>query len=132
MKRLTVLVRDKINYMLEEKKMSKTEFAEKLLDLEPKLSRSSKPPSLSTVYGYLNGRREIKIELIPYIAEVLDVQEQELFEFDIEYATEFNYRRSKEVREIVSLLQFVPSAKITELKNNLIKFKELSSKELLD
>lgn len=124
-------VRDKINYMIEERKMSKTNFAEKLLTLEPKLNSTGKSPSLSTVYGYLNGRREIKIELIPYIAEVLNVKEQELFEFDIEYATEFNYMRSKEVREIISLLQFVPAAKIIELKDNLTKFKELASKDLV-
>lgn len=124
-------VRDKINYMIEEKKMSKTDFAEKLLALEPKLNSTGKSPSLSTVYGYLNGRREIKIELIPYIAEVLNIREQELFEFDVEYATEFNYVMSKEVREIISLLQFVPSTKIIELKYNLTKFKELASKDLL-
>ncbi|CAA6827943.1 MAG: Unknown protein [uncultured Sulfurovum sp.] len=124
-------VRDKINYMIEEKNMSKTDFAEKLLALEPKLNSTGKLPSLSTVYGYLNGRREIKIELIPYIAEVLDIKEQELFEFDIEYATEFNYVMSKEVREIISLLQFVPAAKIIELKDNLTKFKELASEDLV-
>lgn len=124
-------VRDKINYMIEEKNMSKTDFAEKLLALEPKLNSTDKPPSLSTIYGYLNGRREIKIELLPYIAEVLHIKEQELFEFDIEYATEFNYVRSKEVREIISLLRFVPPAKIIELKDNLMKFKELASEELL-
>lgn len=124
-------VRDKINYMIEERKMSKTNFAEKFLTLEPKLNSTGKSPSLSTVYGYLNGRREIKIELIPYIAEVLNIKEQELFEFDIEYATEFNYMRSKEVREIISLLQFIPSAKIIELKDNLTKFKKLASKDLV-
>ena len=124
-------VRDKIKYMIEEKNISKTDFAEKLLALEPKLNSTGKPPSLSTVYGYLNGRREIKIELIPYIAEVLNIREQELFEFDIEYATEFNYVRSKEVREIISLLRFVPPAKIIELKDNLMKFKELASEDLV-
>jgi len=126
-----VQVRDKINYMIEEKNMSKTDFAEKLLALEPKLNSTGKSPSLSTIYGYLNGRREIKIELISYIAEVLNIKEQELFEFDIEYATEFNYMMSKDVREIISLLRFVPSVKIRELKENLIKFKELASKDLL-
>jgi len=126
-----VQVRDKIKYMIEEKNISKTDFAEKLLALEPKLNSTGKPPSLSTVYGYLNGRREIKIELIPYIAEVLNIREQELFEFDIEYATEFNYVRSKEVREIISLLRFVPPAKIIELKDNLMKFKELASEDLV-
>lgn len=118
-------VKDKIYYILEEQNLSKREFAQKLLNLEPKLNSTGKSPSESTIYGYLNGRREIKIELIPYIAEVLGIKEQELFEFDMEYATEFNYQRSKEVREIISLLQYVPYAKIIGLKEKLLCYKEL-------
>lgn len=121
-----VQVRDKINYILTEKSISKREFAKMLLDLEPRLTSTGKAPSESTIYGYLNGNREIKIELIPYIADVLGVQEQELFEFDIEHATQFNYRLSKEVREIVSLLQYLPSTKVSELRNKLLKYKELN------
>ena len=121
-------VREKINYLLIESGLSKRDFAKALLNLEPKLNSTGKPPSESTIYGYLNGRREIKIELIPYIAEVLGVNEQELFEFNIEYTTEYNYKLSKEVREIVSLLQFVPPAKITDLKEKLLKYKDLNEK----
>jgi transcriptional regulator with XRE-family HTH domain len=126
-----MLVRDKINYILEEKGMSKREFAKQLLSLEPTLTATGKPPSESTVYGYLNGRREIKIELIPYIAEVLEVKEQELFEMGIEHATQFNYTLSKEVRDIVALLQYVPSAKILELKEQLLKYKQLHEEQML-
>ena len=56
-------VADKINYLLEEKGISKREFAQKLLSLNPLLDRTGKAPSESTIYGYLNGGREIKIEL---------------------------------------------------------------------
>lgn len=126
-----MLVRDKINYILEEKGMSKREFAKQLLSLEPALTATGKSPSESTVYGYLNGRREIKIELIPYIAEVLGVKEQELFEVGIEHATQFNYTLSKEVRDIVALLQYVPSAKILELKEQLLKYKQLHEEQIL-
>lgn len=120
---------DKINYLLEEKNISKKMFAEKLLALEPRLKSTGKTPSISTIYGYLNGGREIKIELIPYIAEVLDIKEQELFEFDIEYSTDYNYKLSKEVREIIALLQYVPHSKIINLKEKLLKYKALDDKE---
>ena len=120
---------DKINYLLKEKDISKKMFMEKLIALEPHLKSTGEIPSISTIYGYLNGGREIKIELIPYIAEVLQVQEQELFEFNIEYSTAYNYKLSKEVREIVSLLEYVPHAKIIELKEKLLKYKVLDEKE---
>lgn len=122
-------VKDKINYLLNEQNISKRSFAEALLNLNPTLNSTGKPPSESTIYGYLNGRREIKIELIPYIAEVLNIKEQELFEFDIEYSTQYNYKLSKEVREIVALLQYVPNTKITELREKLLKYKSLNEND---
>ena len=92
--------------------MTKREFATKLLELEPRLDGTGKPPSESTVYGYLNGGREIKIELIPYIAEVLNISEQELFSSDIEYSNDYNIRCSKEAREILDLLKFAPKGAV--------------------
>jgi len=122
-------VKDKINYLLKELGLSKRDFAQALLNLEPKLNSTGKAPSESTIYGYLNGGREIKIELIPYIAEVLGIKEQELFEFDIEYSTNYNYELSKEVREIITLLQYVPHSKIIELKDKLLSYKNLNEKK---
>lgn len=116
---------DKINYLLEEKKMSKREFSQKLLSLNPILDRTGKPPSESTVYGYLNGGREIKIELIPYIVETLNISEQELFTSDIEYANNYNYKHSKEAREILDLLKFAPRDAIDDIKNYLMKYKSV-------
>lgn len=63
--------------------------------------------------------------MIPYIAEVLEVPEQELYSFDIEYATNYNYRHSKEVREIIDLLQYVPNSIIIHIKKQLSKYKIL-------
>lgn len=117
-------VSDKINYLLQEKKLSKREFARKLLNLEPKLERTGKSPSESTIYGYLNGGREIKVELIPYIADVLEIQEQELFEFDVEYSNEYNQNKSKEAREILNLLKYLPNNSIKDLKNKLYEYKK--------
>ena len=118
-------VADKINYLLEEKVMSKREFAQKLLSLNPVIERTGKAPSESTIYGYLNGGREIKIELIPYIAEALNIPEQELFSSEIEYTNDYNYIYSKETREILELLKFAPRSAIDEIKNYLIKYKKV-------
>jgi transcriptional regulator with XRE-family HTH domain len=66
---------EKINFLLEEKGVSKKEFVEKLQKLEPKLKGTGDIPSEQTIYRYLNESRELKVELIPYIAEVLEVTE---------------------------------------------------------
>ena len=117
---------EKINYLLEEKKISKQEFANRLISLEPKLKRTLETPSSQTILGYLYGKRELKVELIPYIAEVLGVSEQELFNFNIEYATEYNYKQSKEVLEIVDLLPCAPNSTIEHFKTQLQKYKNLN------
>ena len=122
-------VYEKINYLIKEKNMTKKEFVDKLLSLEPRLRLSGEKPSVQTVYRYLNGKRELKVELVPYIAEVLGVSEQELFSFDIEYASEYNIRYSKDAREILNLLQYAPKPMIEHIKTTLNKYKELYEKE---
>ena len=116
---------EKINYLLEEKKISKQEFANRLISLEPKLKRTLETPSTQTILDYLYGKRELKVELIPYIAEVLGVNEQELFNFNIEFATDYNYKQSKEVREIINLLPYAPNSIIVHIKTQLEKYKNL-------
>lgn len=116
---------DKINFLLVEKGISKKEFADSLRKLEPKLLATGESPSEQTVYRYLNGSRELKVELIPYIAEVLSVSEQDLFTFDLEYAQNYNYRQSKEVREILELLPYAPSSVVPHIKEQLLKYKSL-------
>jgi len=121
----------KINYLLKEKSISKKEFADRLISLSPKLKTTGITPSLQTIYRYLNGQREIKIELIPYIAEVLHISEQELFEFGIEYASSYNHHYSKEIRKIIDLLQYLPHTKIIELKESLQRYEVLHEKRLM-
>ena len=121
---------EKINFLLLEKGISKKEFSDSLRKLEPKLFATGETPSEQTIYRYLNGSRELKVELIPYIAEVLGVSEQELFTFDLEYATEYNYKQSKEIREIVELLQYVPNGVIAKLKEQLLNYKKLHEEGL--
>lgn len=118
---------EKINFLLEEKGISKKEFADKLRKLEPKLKGTGEIPSEQTIYRYLNESRELKVELIPFIADVLEVTEQELFTFDIEYASNYNYRQSKEIREIIELLQYAPSTIIVLIKEQLLKYKIMYS-----
>ena len=123
-------VYEKINYLITEKKITKQDFIKKLIELEPRLKRTGEVPSPSTINGYLYGKREIKIELIPYIAEVLGVSEQELFSFDLEYSCNNNYRQSKEVREIVHNLQYAPNTVIQNFKEQLAKYKALHDESL--
>jgi transcriptional regulator with XRE-family HTH domain len=120
---------EKINYLIDEQDMSKKEFANKFLSLEPKLRTTGEAPSLASIYSYLTGKREIKVELIPYIAETLNVKEQELFEFNIEYASEYNYVKSKEIREIIDLLKYLPPIAIKKLKNRLYEYKKIYKKD---
>jgi transcriptional regulator with XRE-family HTH domain len=121
---------EKINFLLEEKGVSKKEFVDKLQKLEPKLKGTGEIPSEQTIYRYLNESRELKVELIPYIAEVLEVTEQDLFTFDLEYACNYNYRQSKEVRTIIELLQYAPNGVITHIKEQLMKHKAVYSESL--
>lgn len=75
-------VYERINNLLKEKNITKREFAKRVQDLEPRLNSTGEIPSEKTIYKYLNGTIAIKIELIPYIAEVLQITEQELFTND--------------------------------------------------
>lgn len=73
-------VYEKINLIIKEQKLTKRAFSNKLRSLEPKLRITGETPSENTIYSYLTGRITIPIELISYIAEALDVTEQELFD----------------------------------------------------
>jgi len=121
---------EKINYLIKEKEMSKKEFAHALQNLEPSLKSTGSVPNIQTIYGYLNGKRELKVELIPYIAEVLGVQEQELFSCDIEYAASYDMRYSKEAREIIDLLYYAPKPVREEMIDRLKTFKRLSEETI--
>ena len=116
-------VYEKINYIMQEKKIAKKDFVSRIIALAPKLKTTGETPTEQTIYRYLNGQRELKIELISYIAEVLEVDEQELFRFDIEYATEYNLRYSKDAREILDLLYYVPKPMLEHIKTVLRRFK---------
>jgi len=71
---------ENISHIIKTKGFTKKEFAQNLINLHPNVNRKLETPTLSTIYGYLNGRINIPVELIPFVAEVLDVTEQELFD----------------------------------------------------
>lgn len=73
---------ERINSLIKEKNLTKREFAKRLRDLEPKLKTTGETPTEKTIYKYLDGNSSIKVELLPYIAEALQVTEQELFTYD--------------------------------------------------
>ncbi len=75
-------VYENINRLLKKRSISKKYFCENLSNLGPTLKRTGEPPSVKTVYKYLQGALTIPIELVPYIAEALQVPEQELFRSD--------------------------------------------------
>ena len=122
---------EKINYLIKEKALTKREFMYQLQQLEPKLKTTGNIPSEQTIYGYLNGKRELKVELIPYIAEVLGVPEQAFFNSDIEYASEYNIYLSKEIREVLDLLAYAPKSVREEIHSFLLEIKKVSDKNIM-
>ncbi len=80
---------EKINKVLKNKKLTKRAFSKILIDLKPILKTTGEPPVEGTVYGYLNGNVSIPIEIISFIAEALDVTEQELFDDSLKAKIKF-------------------------------------------
>ncbi len=80
-----------INSLLLRKKISKKDFAQRLIALDPILERTGEPPSEKTVYKYLSGEITIPIDLVSFIASALDVSEQELFDDSLK--TKINYAK---------------------------------------
>lgn len=121
-------VYEKINYICEEKNIKKADFVKRLIALEPRLKTNGQVPSEQSIYRYLNGSRELKVELLPYISEVLEVGINEFFEFDVEFASEYNIKRSKQIKEILSLLQYMPKISLEKLIFKLKEYKNMYEK----
>lgn len=146
---------EKINLLLKEKKMNKKEFSLRLIELEPKLKSTGEKPTLKAMYAYLSGDVALKIELIPYIAEVLNIPEQSLFD-DSGRARKIYLRHilasiTSEEKEIITselckdnsskintlqdkfytiqdLLVYAPNLFLNELENTLKEYKDLTLK----
>jgi len=152
-------VYEKINLIIKTKEITKRAFAKILRNLEPKLKSTGEIPSEKTIYKYLSGDISIPIELIPYIAEALDVVEQELFTLHpqskrklIKYlsteldSTQISYIKSsqknvintkiiepvhkEEVEKIIQLLEFTPLAMLNKIIKRIEEIKEIVHKPL--
>jgi transcriptional regulator with XRE-family HTH domain len=148
-------VYERINLYLKDKKISKKEFAKQLLHSDVKLKNTGDVPSENTIYAYLNGRIGLKIELIPYIAEVLQIPEQLLFDdssrtrkiylnhllkdITSEEAELLKSRLCDEkqpistvpkdrMHKIQDLLQYAPEMFLQQLENTLKEYKDLTMK----
>lgn len=146
---------EKINLLIKEKGLNKKQFAIKLIDLEPKLKSTSEIPTIKAIYAYLSGDIALKIELIPYIAEVLQIPEQLLFDDssrtrkiylnhllkDIT-SEESEFLKSRlcdekqsistvpkdRMHKIQDLLQYAPEMFLQQLENTLKEYKDLTMK----
>ncbi|MDR1912648.1 MAG: hypothetical protein LBQ52_09950 [Helicobacteraceae bacterium] len=114
---------DKINALIADRGISKSQFAQALMELEPRLNSTGETPSRSSIYHYLNGARELRVELIPYIARVLGVNENELFSEEVENSFGVDTALSKEGREIMSLLPYASASMIRNIKESLLRCK---------
>lgn len=106
-------VYERLNQILKEQKLTKRDFSNRLRSLEPKLKTTGEIPSENTIYSYLSGRITIPIELIPYIADVLNIIEQELFE-------ESNYTKKKYIEYLLKNINRSDFEKIKDFINNQI------------
>ncbi|GHV01513.1 hypothetical protein AGMMS49521_1930 [Campylobacterota bacterium] len=118
-------IAEKINALIADRGITRREFAKRLCALEPRLKRTGEIPKEQSIYHYLNGQRELKIELIPYIARVLGVNEGELFCPEIEDSFGYDTALSKEAREIINLLPYAPADAIRKIRDLLEQYKRL-------
>lgn len=108
---------EKVNSIIKAKGLTKRAFSNLIQGLEPKLRITGEIPSENTIYTYLSGRVTIPIELIPYIAEALDITEQELFDTSSKTRKRcFKYFLQNASKEELEYFRYFIE---TQMKNNL-------------
>ncbi len=124
-------VYEKINLLLRERKLLKKDFVKMLLDLEPLLQSTGNTPSEKTVYKYLNGTVNIPIELVPYIAEALDIPEQNLFDDSMKMKLKFCEEIVKNAdAEEINYINKLITTKLLENSHNLEKKLDLHDTQI--
>lgn len=132
-------VYEKVNAILKSKNVTKRWFASRLIELEPKLKSTGETPTEKAIYGYLNGTSSIKIELIPYIAEVLNISESELFSNGNQYLSRSNNsyisdnkvgygKNDEDIKRLISLLPYASTPLIKKLIKQLEENKNFYDK----
>jgi len=114
---------------LEEKKLTRKEFALRLINYDPKVGIKSEPPSERTIYLYLQGKRELKADLIPYIADVLNIKEQELFEDSTYYNTKTTLKSKEKLSSKEELMELLADVPENIIKSFIKIAKEFKSKK---
>lgn len=120
---------DRINEILQEKKLTKKELANRLINLEIKTNKTGEIPSISTIYAYLNGKIEIKADMLPLIAEALNIHEQEFFTDEkrlLKILTKVygKEKNSSEYEKIIELLEYVSPKTLFTLEELLVQNKK--------
>ena len=119
---MTIL--ERINAILKSKNMSKRELARRIIALEYRAAKTGEIPTESSIYAYLNGTIELKADLLPYIAQALNIYEQELFssEAKSQKILQKIYRNNIErYAEIIDLLEYVSPKTMETLETILDK-----------
>ena len=140
---------EQINLLIEEKGLTKRAFVKRLISLEPKSKRTGETMSEKAVYAYLSGKSVINADLIPYIADTLQVSEQSLFTEDektrarqIKHILESLSDKEKKVVEkfyvdtlmpvrygdIVTLLPYASQSILEKIEQSLLEMKSISEK----
>lgn len=122
---MTIL--ERINAILKSKNMSKRELARRIIALEYHAAKTGEIPTESSIYAYLNGTIELKADLLPYIAQALNIYEQELFssETKSQKILQKIYRNNIErYAEIIDLLEYVSPKTLETLETLLRQIKD--------
>ncbi len=123
---------ERINAILKSKNMSKRELVNRIIALEYRAAKTGEIPTESSIYAYLNGTIELKADLLPYIAQALNIYEQELFssEAKSQKILQKIYRNNIErYAEIIDLLEYV-SPKTLETLEAILEKNKASVQEL--
>ncbi len=131
-------VYENINTILKNRGETKRWFAKRLRELEPKLERTGEIPTEKAIYGYLNGASQLKIELVPYICEVLNINETQLFHLENlkNNSGVSNQKKEKitddkfdnEMQKLISLLPYASKPMINKLIKELERTKTFCEK----
>jgi transcriptional regulator with XRE-family HTH domain len=113
---------ERINELLIIKKMTKREFARKLINLQPISNRTGEVISESIIYSYLSGDTAIKAYLIPYISDVLNVSIECLFR-DVK-ASELEENNLH--RNIIELIPYAPEPMLLKIRRALDEIKKIN------
>lgn len=138
-----------INAILLKKNISKREFAQKLIALEPKSNRTGEIISETIIYSYLSGKTAIKAYLLPYISDVLGIPEQFLFNEDQKSRMKtlrhicqnlssgeklylesimLKYNESTLEPQVAHLLKYAPQPFLEKIKDSLQEIKNITDK----